>query len=885
MGVGEGPRERGRIFGPTISDDVARELRAHLEMRTEELIEEGWDPTAAAAEARRLFGNVEGVAGDCRSIANAQLRAERRSGMWDGLWQDVKYGVRTLLRAPEFALIGTLTLGLGIGANTAIFSVVDSVLLEPLPYEDPGEILWVREKNLRGNPMNVAWPNFLDWREQAAGFESLAAFNSSTQTVLGTGTPLTATLATVTEDFWNVFRVRPSVGRLTDPGDHDVGAELVAVVSERFWRNELGGGPLDDRILDLSGTRVRVVGVAADGFDFPDGTDIWSQVAEDEQSMYRSAHNWEVVGRLGPGASVTAAATEMEALTLRIVEGVDDDPDFLAKGAVVMTLHEQTVGGARRALLLLLGAAGMVLLVACTNLASTLLARGETRSRELALRASLGAPRTRIVRQLLTENVLLALAGAASGIGIAALILHGLRALGPTSIPRLDSVGIDGSAVGFAAAGALLTVFVFGLLPARRLSRADAGATLRSGGRGSAGDGRAAVWRILVAGEVALALVLLTGSTLVVRSFQNLLKEDAGFDGSDVAALPMTLSLSKYESPDQHAAWYDRFIREAEALPGVSAAGFTSELPVSGFVPNYRLQLDGDMEKLGVADYVLISGGVFDVLDVPLLRGRTFDERDAPGSAHVAIVSQSFADEYWPGEDPIGKSVTGGGMDEFWDQNIFAEVVGVVDDVRYRTLGREPDPTVYFPFMQRPTRTQWTATLIFEADGVEAAALVAPVRDLLERLDPDVPPRLTLLQDEVQSSVAPQRFTMMLLGGFALLALVLAGAGIYGVVSYQVAQRTREMGIRLALGGAPGSVRSMVVRQSLGVVAVGLAAGLVAVLAGGRLIQALLYGLAPTDPLSVVAAVLVLAGAAFVASWIPAARSTRVDPMITMRAE
>ena len=885
MGVGEGPRERGRIFGPEISDDVDRELRAHLEMRTEELIEEGWEPGAAAAEARRLFGSMNEVAGDCRAIAKSQLRARRRSGMWDGLWQDVRYGIRTLLRAPEFALVGALTLGLGIGANTAIFSVVDSVLLEPLPYEEPGEILWVREKSLRGNPMHVAWANFVDWRDQAASFESLAAYNSSAQTVLGAGAPLNATVATVTEDFWRVFRTRPAMGRLTDPADHSVGAEPVAVVSERFWQNQLGADRLDDVILDISGTRVRVIGVAADGFDFPAGTDLWMRVQEEQQSMYRSSHNWEVVGRLGGGAALENAATEMEALTLRLVSDVDDDPDFLAKGAVVMTLRESTVGDVRRSLLLLLGAAGMVLLVACTNLASTLLARGAGRTREFALRASLGAPRTRLVRQLLTESAILALLGAVVGVAVAALVLRGLSALGPGSVPRLGEIGIDGSVVAWTGLSALMTVVFFGLLPVRRLSRTEAGTALRAGGRGSAGEGRSAIWRGLVAGEVALALVLLTGSTLVVRSFQNLLGEDAGFDGGDVVTLSMSLSQAKYPTPAEHAAWYSEFLRETEALSEVSAAGLMTSVPVQGGLPNYRLQLDGDVEKLGEGGYVLTSGGAFDALDIPLLRGRVFDERDAYDAPHVAVVSQSFVDQYWPDENPIGKSVTGGGMDEFWEEPRFAEVVGVVGEVRYRALGREPVPTVYFPFTQRPSRVQWEAQLVVEARDGDPTAIVQPLRAMLTRLDPDVPPRFELMRDRVADSVGPQRFIMLLLGGFALLALVLSGAGIYGVVSYQVAQRTREMGIRLALGGAPEAVRGMVVRQSLTVVGLGLAIGLVGVAAGGRLIQTLLYGLAPTDPVSLFAAVLLLGGAAFVASWIPAMRSTRVDPIVTMRAD
>jgi putative ABC transport system permease protein len=808
---------------------------------------------------------------------------ERRMGMWDAIRQDVRYGFRTLLKAPEFALIGILTLGLGIGANTAVFSVVDNVLLAPLPYEESGDIVWMRERNTRGGAMAVAWPNFVDWREQAGSFEALAAYGSGATTVLGAEQPLVARVTRTTSDLWSVFRVRPAMGRLTGADDHRPGAEPVGVVSERFWRNELSSAPLGDLFLEVRGARVRIVGVA-DGFDFPSGTDVWVPVDEANQGTSRSSHNWDTVARLRPGTALPAATAEMEALTLRLVEGSEDDPEFLATGVVVRTLHEQIVGDSRRALLLLLGAAGLVLLVACTNLASTLLARGATRSRELAVRASLGAPRGRIARQLLTESALLALAGTAVGLVVAAVVLRGLRALGPESIPRLDEVAIDGTVVVFAVGIACITVLAFGLLPARQLSRPDTGAALREGGRGVAADRRAGIWRVLVAGEVSLALVLLVGSGLVVRSFQNLLQEDVGFDAADVTTLALSLSPAKYPTAVEHADWLRRFVEEVRALPGVSAAGFITSVPLQGFFPNGRLELDGDLDKHAVGGYALADAGAFEALNVPLIAGRLFDERDGPDAAHVVVVSQSFAEEYWPGQNPIGRSVTGGGMDEFWQDRRFAEVVGVVGDVRFRGLARESEPTVYFPYMQRPSRTRNSAYVVVETAG-EVGALTPALRATLARMDPDVPPRITPLGESVQASVAPQRFTMMLLGGFAMLALALAGAGIYGVVSYQVAQRTREMGIRIALGGAPSTVRRMVVGQSLAVVALGLGAGVAAVLLGGGLMNTLLHGVTPTDPLSLAAAVLVLGAAAAFASWIPAVRGTRVDPMITMRAE
>ena len=806
--------------------------------------------------------------------------------MWDAFVQDLRYGLRTLAKAPEFALVAVLTLGLGIGANTAIYSVVDSVLLNPLPYEEPDDILWVRERNTSGNPMYVAWANFEDWRSEQSSFASLAAYNFSTTTILGGTQPLVGQVSLVTEGLWSVFRAQAVRGRLTTPADHQPGAEPVGVVSEGFWSNELGAAELDDLFLDVNGTRHRIVGVVGDGFAFPGESDLWVPVAEDGQSTYRSSHNWEVVGRLAAGSSPEAATEEMHALTMRLVESSEEYPsEYLATGVVIRSLHEQLVGGSRRPLLLLLGAAGLVLLVACTNLASTLLARGATRSRELAVRASLGAPRNRIARQLLTESALLAGAGTLVGLGIARFVLDGLRALGPEAVPRLNEVGMDATVMGYAVGIALLTVLAFGLVPARRLSRAEAGEALREGGRGNAADRRSSIWRVLVAGEVALALVLLVASGLVVRSFQQLLREDTGFDARDVAAMTMSLSQGKYGSPAEQAAWHQAFIEEARALPGVSAAGFISSVPLSGFFPSGRMELDGDLEKFADAGYVIADAGAFEALDVPLLRGRLFDQRDGPDGVHVAVVSQSFADQYWPGEDPIGKSVTGGGMDDLYEERPFSQVVGVVGDVRYRSLDREPVPTVYFHYLQRPFRAQYSAYVLVESQGDDPGVLTAPLRANLQRLDPDVPPRIEPLRETVQASVGSERFTVLLLGGFAGLALILAGAGIYGVVSYQVAQRTREMGIRLALGGAPGAVRRMVVGQSLAVVGIGLAVGVVGVLAGGRIVQALLYGVEPSDPLSLGGSALLLGAAAWLASWVPAVRGTKVDPMITMRAE
>ena len=486
-----GPKKPGLLSGPAVSEDVDREIRAHLALRAQELIDEGWDTAAAHDEALRLFGDRAGVARACTEITKSHDRAVGRAKMMENVWQDIRFGVRGLLKSPSFALVSVLTLALGIGANTAIFSVVNGVLLQPLPFERPHEIVYVREATNRGGTMAVAWANFRDWHAQSSSFQSLAAYGAGTTTVLGGEEPVAAHVAWVSEDFWSVFGVTPLMGRLSVPEDHLADSEAVVVVSRSFWQNELAGRDIADIRLDIDRMRARVVGVVDNDFGFPGEADAWAPLEQRGQSDSRSAHNWRVVARLAEGVAVEQASQELDALTRVLVQdAVGEDPDFLATGAVVVPLQDEVVGDARSPLFLLLGAAGLVLLVACTNLASTLLARGTTRSRELAVRMSLGAAKARIVRQLLTESLVLAAIGGLAGVGMASLVMRTLRAFGQESVPRLNEVAIDGWVLAYSAAIALGTAFLFGLIPALRLTAGDAGDALRSGSRGNAVEGR-----------------------------------------------------------------------------------------------------------------------------------------------------------------------------------------------------------------------------------------------------------------------------------------------------------------------------------------------------------------------------------------------------------
>lgn len=875
------------VGGASIRDDVERELEAHVRMRADELVGEGWTEEEAEAEARRLLGDRAGIARSCVEITRSHQRAVRRASVVDAMMQDLKYGLRTILGSPGFALVAILTLALGIGANTAIFSVVDGVLLEPLPFADAEELVDVRERRNQGGTMSVAWANFTDWRQENAVFEDLFAYAAGPTTVLGGETPVTATVTNVSQGIWETLGVRPLQGRLTLPADHVPGSAPVVVVDEGFWRNQLGGRPIEELRLDLNGARASVVGVAPASFDFPVGSDVWQPLESNgPPSQSRTAHNWQVVARLADAVPLERADREMDALTRRIVQAEPEaDPDFLAVGAAVRPLQDRIVGSARTPLLVLMGAAGLVLLIACTNLASTLLARGANRVRELAVRSSLGAGRNRIIRQLLTESLILAAAGAVAGVALGSVLVEALRRLGPTAVPRLQDVSVDGTVLAFAAALACLTALIFGLFPALRLVQGRPVGALRQGTRGNAVSGRGFAWTLLVGSEVALALVLLVGSGLLVRSFRSVLAVDTGFDASDVITTPVSLSRLEYEAPAEHADFYTRAVEELEADPGIRSAGVMSSIPMAGFHPNGRLELDGDLEKHAVALYIVASSGALEALDVPLLRGRLFEPTDGPDAPHVAIVSESFAEEYWPGQDPIGRSVSGGGMDNFYQTRPFAEVVGVVGDVRYQDLAEAPDPVVYFPYTQRPFRVQFGATILAEAQGGDPSSVGPTLRTTLQRLDPDIPVTLSTQTELIGASVASREFTMMLLAGFSVLALTLAVVGIYGVVSYTVATRTREMGIRLALGAEPGGVVQLVMKSAMGMVLTGLAIGVLASYFAGRLLEGMLYQVESGDPLTIVGGALVLGVAGLAAAAVPAILGTRVDPMVTMRAE
>jgi putative ABC transport system permease protein len=837
-------------------------------------------------EAR--FGNEGRVRRRCRAIEKEHGKKVRRLQMVEGMLQDLRYGARTLMKSPGFFLVAIVTLALGIGANVTVFSIVNGVLLKPLPYEKPEELVWVAERSRSGGENWVTWANFRDWRAESRSFQALTVFDRLSTTVLGGDQPIYTPVATVSQDFWKVFPVDPVAGRLSVPADHVEGGHPVAVVSESLARQVLGGEAAVGRGIEVAGLWHEVVGIVPSSLDFPEGTQVWTPAELTPKSESRTSHNWRAVGRLREGLTAADAAMELDPMTVRLVASAQDEQgaEYLATGTVIKSLQDMMVGDTRRPLFLLMGAAAFVLLVACTNLASTLLARGTTRARELAVRSAVGASRTRIFRQLLSEAVLLAALGGAAGVGLSLAILRGIRATAAGSIPRLEAVSLDGRVLFFTIVATLATALAFGLLPALRARENDQAGTLRTEGRGNEGyKGR--VWGTLVAAEVALALVLLTGSGLLIRSFTAVLSEDVGLDGGDVVLSGVAVSRIKYPEMDDHRLFWEDLLARAEALPGVSGAGLITATPFSGLLPNAMVHLDGDPSKTGNGDYIVASSGAFEALDIPLLRGRLFDASDGPDATHAVVVSESFAETYWPGEDPIGKQVSGGGMDNFWsaDSVVFGTVVGVVGDVRYRFLTGVPRPTVYWSYRQRPHRIQWGANLVVESATGEPAVVAGSLRRALQDVDSDVAPRIRYLGDMAAESVGDRRFTLLIMSSFAAIGLLMAALGIFGVVSYAVAQRTREMGIRLALGATGGAVRSMVLQSAMVPVVLGLVAGVAGAWSLSRVMAGLLYEVTPNDPLTLLVVTGLLLGTGLMASWIPAVRGTRVDPMVTMRGE
>jgi putative ABC transport system permease protein len=798
--------------------------------------------------------------------------------------QDLRYGARLLLRSPGFSLVAIIALAIGIGANTAIFSVINTLLLERLPYRDADRLAIVWEHNtLRERKSNVVGPaNFIHWREMNEVFEDLAAVTITySVTVTGEGNPEELQTQSISAELFQILGVQPALGRSFTAVENQPDSRVV-IISDRLWKRRFGADPhILQRPVVSQGTPYTVVGVMPPGFSFLDkSVDVWLPIGFTAQARTPRGRSLMVVGRLKPGITVERAQLDMTQVSATLTQMF---PDFnTGWTSRVVPLRQQLTGDVRPALIVLAGAVAFVLLIACANVANLLLARATARQRELAVRAALGAGRARLVRQLLAESIVLSAIGGLCGLLFAWWALGFLRAVVAERLPiqRLEMVGIDSLVLLFTLGASLACGLVFGAVPALTASGSSLTDSLKDGGRSGSGSRGNRTRSAFVVVEVALALVLLVGAGLLLRSFMRLLDQNPGFDTARTVTMRITLPQARYGGERQRAQFLARFFQQVDALPGVEASGAISFLPLTGLAAATSMEIVGKPTppkgQEPVTDVRVITHDYLETMGVALLKGRLFNEQDAADAKNRVVINETMARKHWPGEDPIGKRVR-----ISWDGRE-DEVIGVVGDVRHHGLDVESRAMTYWPFARNPYGTM---TITVRTAG-DAGRVVTPIVGLVRQLDPELAGANIRTMDEVVSnSVAERRLTVLLLTIFAAAALLLAAVGIYGVIAYSVTQRTQEIGIRMALGAQRGDVLRMVVRQALVLAVAGIVIGGVGALLLTRLMEGLLYRVKPADPVTFAVVSGILAAVALLASYIPGRRATRVDPVIALRAE
>jgi putative ABC transport system permease protein len=804
----------------------------------------------------------------------------------DTLRQDLLYAFRRLRANPGFTAVAILTLALGIGANSAIFSVINAVLLRPLPYPESHRLVGVYHV-WQGQRAVMSPANFLDLRAQSRTLEDAAAIDRTEVTITGAGEPIRIDASAVSASFFNVLRARPLLGRTFAPDENAPGKDRVVVLAYGLWQQRFGGRTdIVGSSISIDGTPRAVIGVMPRGFSYPREQSLWIPLEyTDRTRSARGAWYLRAIARLKPGVSAEQSAGEIAALGTALEKQYPRANTDV--GFTTYPLHEALVGDVRPALLVLVGAVGFVLLIACANVANLLLARAMARETELAVRTAVGAGRGRLVRQLLTESLMLGLLGGLAGLLIAFWGADMLVALQPDGIPRLNEVAIDRDVALFTLGVSLLAGLVFGAIPALQMTRGSLAGSLKYAGRANmAGRGNVRMRAMLVVAEMALAVMLLAGAGLLIKSFGRLQGVDPGFRPEETLSFELSLPPTKYSEQTQIVSFYDRLVERMRALPGVQAAGGVMGLPLSGLGFNFTFRVLGRPEyapgqhqdiavRVATPDY-------FRTLGIPLKRGRLFADTDTAQGPKVALLSETAARQHFPNEDPIGQRIELGWHGGPGATRAGGEVVGIVGDVREFGLDEEYAAEIYLPMRQWPVGSM----TIVARSVVPPLSLVEDVKRAVGEIDPDLPvSNVRTVEELVADSVAQPRFYMLLLAAFAGVALILAAIGIFGVMSYTVSQRTREIGIRMALGAHSSSVVSMVVRQAMWLALLGLSLGVVGALALSQTITTLLFDLSPTDPFTFATVATLLALVAFLASWLPARRAASVDPMVALRAE
>jgi putative ABC transport system permease protein len=812
------------------------------------------------------------------------------------LLQDLRYGARMLLKKPGFTLIAVLTLALGIGANTAIFSVVNAVLLRPLPYEKPASLvaLWESNKKRPESRSSIAYPNFFDWRQQNQSFERMASYYTNNMALTGVATPVNLRSAVVSPDLFAVLGVKPQLGRWFVPEEEKPG-NRVAIINHGLWQRQFGGDPnIVGRALTLNGKSFNIVGVMPAGFQFPieaETIELWvsssidgekSDPKEQAQNEQRGSHFLQGIGRLKPGVTIERAQADLSVIAGKLEQQYPETNT--RTGARVISYHGDLVHDYSQALWLILGAVGCVLLIACANVANLLLARATARYKEIAVRAALGANRWRVVRQLLTESLLLSLCGGVLGLLLAWWGAEMLVRLIPEDVPRLAEINIDRRVFGFTLLISMVTGLVFGLVPALQASKIELTEAMKEGARAAGGAGRARLRGALVVAEIAIALVVLVGAGLLLQSFRKLQQVDLGYDTNRVLTASVELPDARYPKPEQAELFFRNLLARVKALPGVESASAIVPQPLSGDTFSISFDIEGRNIPKGEqpsSNFRAVGPDYFSVMKIPLLSGRVFNESDTAKSTNVLVINETFAKRHFPNENPLGKHVKPGISLEGKSQ--WREIVGVVKDVKHRqSLSRDYEPEYYMPHAQMPLNSM---NLVVRTTN-DPRGLAQSLRREVQALDKDIPVyRIKTLDQYLGVAVAQPKFNALLLSLFAGLALLLTGIGLYGVMAYSVIQRTQEIGIRIALGAQTGDVLKMVLRHGMRLTAVGLALGLGAAYALTRYMQSLLFGVKATDSLIFTSISLLLILVALLACWIPARRAAKVDPLIALRYE
>ena len=875
-------RTRAWLSPHHADQDFENELEIHLEMLTDENVRRGMAPEEAKRAARMRLGGLTQLKETNRELQGLPLI--------ETFLQDTRYAFRMLRKNPGFTAVAVLTLALGIGANTAIFSVVYAVLLKPLPYANPDQLFNVFQAKPQEGVGGTGWSyaNFAELREQNRVFSDMAGAQQHQLTLTGRGEPAVVITSVVTPELFSLFGEKPLAGRAFFPEDGKAGAPPVVILSENLWRGTFGADPnILGSSINLDKRSFTIVGIMPAAFRFPlltKSEQLWIPLVQDplfgSWTERRGGHWLQVTGRVKPGVSMTQVQAELDAIAARFAKEFPAENDGWTIRMV--PLQQMIVGKARSALLVLLGAVGLVLLIACANIANLLLTRATSRAREIAVRTTLGAGRTRIIRQLLSETAVLGLLGGVTGIALAYWGVQALNALLPENLPRMNAIRVDNFVLGFALLLSATASCAFGLAPALFAANSNLQSSLREGG-GRSGESRSRrrARSFLAAGEIALAMVLLVGAGLLLRSFSKLMSVSPGFDAQHLVKADISLPRFQYSTPQQWAAFSDELLARIQAEPGLEDSAVAVPRPiVDGFI-NLGLDIVGNpaSSASASADYVSVSPDYFRVMGIPLLSGRLFDRRDILSSHRVTIISKTMARLYFPNQDPLGKQLR---FSFPPDSGAAREIVGIVGDVRDIALGQDPGPMMYVPYAQAPF---WGANVVVKS-ALSPSSVAAAIRQEVQKIDKDLPvTEVAMMPDIIETSVAQPRFRTFLLGLFAAMALVLAATGIFGVISYSVSYRTNEIGIRVALGASRGSILRMVLRETLVLTFAGMALGIPCALAASRLLGHMLFGVSVNDPATLASVTFALAAVATLAGYVPARRAMSVDPMVALRYE